>query len=500
MANIAKDSTILMVAFLVTSIFDYIFNVSLGWLLSPEDYGTYGVSIAFLLLLSLFVNSGFPWATAKYLSEENDKKIKYKVFKSSLVANFFIAITVSILFLLTYLFLLRENYTPILTVIILVTIVSSFRFTYQKALQGFFMFKETGTIQIIDVFIKLVLGVGLVYLGFGVLGALMGFLISGLVSLMFMAYLLRNFKFWRGNGWIDFRVFSFAMPTFFGMLAIALFQNIDILGVKFLTEEAASDELAGYYQAALVLARIPIYLVGVVMIVLFPFISKYSKSGNENYSSASLKFSILFIFPIVLAVSLIPESFIRLMYPEVYTRGSGALSIVALGMGFLGIIYILTQIFQGMGRPRVPVGILVPAVIIQIILLLILTPKAGLMGAASATTLACLFGMVLLIRAYRKISGFTFKKRQAAALILAYVVAGTTLFFFPHDTRIFTLIDIVISGIIYIFMLLILKLVKEKEIDILLSAMPDTEKTRRLSKSIKLAVIRLNNITKSSLS
>jgi stage V sporulation protein B len=352
-----------------------------------------------------------------------------------------------------------------------------------------------GMIGVLEVFLKLLVGIGLVYLGYGVVGALTGFLVGGLLTLIIMIYLLRGFKFWKSKEWMDFKVFSFALPMFFGALGITLIQNLDILGIKFLTERVISNELAGYYQAALILARIPLFVVGVIMMAIFPFISKYSRSGSEVYSSTSLRFALLFIFPVTLAIALIPEAFIKLIFPEVYTVGAQALAVVAIGMGFLAIILVLAQIFQALGKPRLPAIILMVTVLLQIIFLLILTPKFGLVGAALSTTLACLFGMAWLAQSYRKIYGLSLDINKALRLFAAFGIAAVSLVLFPHHTRIFTLLDLTLAGAAYLVALALFGLISGSDVDIIAGSMKN-ERARRVCDAIKNFVVRLNGVLK----
>jgi O-antigen/teichoic acid export membrane protein len=182
-----------------------------------------------------------------------------------------------------------------------------------------------------------------------VFGALMGFLLSVFLSTGVMVFLLRDFKFWKGRGWAELGVYTFAAPMFLGMLAITLIMNFDMLSVKFFTKEI-SDTLAGYYLAAIILARVPYFIAGAMMIAIFPFISRYAGSGARGYSAMSLKYTVLFVLPISLAIAMIPEAFITLIFPDAYTAGAKALAIVAIGMGFLALIQVLANILQKENR------------------------------------------------------------------------------------------------------------------------------------------------------
>ena len=46
-----KASGILILSFVFNSTLNYLFNLILGWLLTPETYGIWGVSVSFINLL-----------------------------------------------------------------------------------------------------------------------------------------------------------------------------------------------------------------------------------------------------------------------------------------------------------------------------------------------------------------------------------------------------------------------------------------------------------------
>jgi hypothetical protein len=64
----------------------------------------------------------------------------------------------------------------------------------------------------------------------------------------------------------------------------------------------------------------------------------------------------------------------------------------------------------------------------------------------------------------------------------------------PHSSRILTLVDLTMTAILYIITLALLKLIKEKDVDILLGALPENKGMERISGKLRAVVVKLNHV------
>jgi len=464
MNNPSKNTLIMFAVFIITALTNYSYNIAMGWLLTPEQYGTLGVSISFLLILSLFTSNAFPLTVSKFISAKYDLNTKHKIFKSSLVANLCFAFIITSLFYTAYqvqLINLEEKYNLYISVVIFAILVSSIAIIYSSLLQGTFRFKAYGLIGVVGTLTKLISGVGFVVLGFGALGALFAIPLGTLVALLINLVLARDFKFWKTKGFADLSMYFFAIPTFFVTLSMTLLMNMDLLGVKFLT---LSDLESGYYRAVLILAQLPLFVAGSIVSVMFPYISRHGTENNK-YAEKTIKYTVLFILPVSLSIAIIPKSFIALLFPKEYMVGADALRVIAIGIGFLVIIQVLTYIFQARHKPRIPAIVLMCAVVVSGIALYSLIPRYGIVGAATSTTIACAFGLTGLSYAYKP----KVKIAEVIKTLIAYAVFGFFIYLIPHYSRVLTLVDLGVSGMVYLVALLVLGLVREEDVRIILS-------------------------------
>lgn len=476
----------MLLVFVIGALLNYAYNIAMGWLLPPDQYGILGVAISFLAILSLFVGAAFPLTVAKFLSESNDDSIKHKVFKSSLVGNLGIALLVSFFFYALYssgIIRLDLTYRPFVLFIIIALLFSSMGGVYNSALQGMFRFKKFGLIGVATTATKLISAVLLVVLGLGVVGAFFGLIAGTVVGLLMAVIFTSDFKYWKTKGWANRKIYSFAFPMFFGTFFMTLLMNLDILGVKFLSENVLSDTLTGYYRSALILAELPVFAVGALVGTMFPYISRYS-STNSNYSNKTLKYTILMICPVCIALFVIPSSMIALVFPPAYAAASGALGILALGMGFFTVITALVGIFQAMHRPRVPAIILMLSIAVDVIALVLLVPRYGIIGAAASTTIACATGLLGLGGAYLRYGFLKFEFTKAAKAFLAFALFGAIIFMFPNDTKLFTLLDLVIGFILYMMILFLFGLLKDEDIRLVMGGFGNSEILDKIMKGL----------------
>lgn len=492
--GVAKGSLTLVALMAVSSLMLYAFNVSMGWLLSPSDYGILGVSIAFLHILSFCVESGFPRTVAKFLAEREEQG-KASIFKTSLMANLLLGVALSASFyvIANKLFNLGPAYDSITPLIAIIVIILSIGYVFRHALQGLFRLGRFGLTQNLRYLFQIVFAVVFIWLGWGVFGAFLGILIGASAILFFSVFFMRDFRFWQQTKWTAPLVYQFGIPMLLGTLFITLMINVDILGVKFfLGSTGISDELAGYYRSAVVVARIPIVVVGAMMAALFPYISRYSKFGQERaYINRGIKYAFVFLLPLCVVTVAIPEAMLGFFFPQSYLAGADALRILGIGSGFLVFIYVLAQSFQARGLPGVPARRLLPAFLLQLVLLYFLAPLFGITGAALATTLACFLGLLLLAANYIRRYEVHFKPEMGKVFVGFAILSGF-LYLFPHSTKLLTLIDLALAAIIYLTSLALLKVLVERDIEILVSALPANKFVDRIGLGLKRIVIILN--------
>ena len=108
------------------------------------------------------------------------------------------------------------------------------------------------------------------------------------------------------------------------------------------------------------------------------------------FRSNSYKYGLFFVIPTCLGISVFAKEILGLIFfiNLEYMRGAGALSILVIGMGFYSIYAISATIIQGIGKPKIPMYILIIGTVITFILGWFLIPIWGIEGAALTTSIS----------------------------------------------------------------------------------------------------------------
>ena len=503
-----KASGILILSFAFNSTINYLFNLIIGWLLTPEIYGIWGISISFINLLIPFTIMTFPWIVSKLIAESSNKYSTTTLGQTTtaLIINTLLSAIIAIGFLLIS-FAFRDSinlgnsFTAIILLIIAIVFTIGIRGIFNGIMMGLLKFTQLAIIQITENLSKLLIAILLITLGYGVLGSLYGYFLGAFVALILAIAFTKNFRFWKyvqkpskyllGNSW----------NIFWGMFVITGMTNIDILFLKFLTPDNVSNIQAGYYQAALVISRIPFFLAGTTIQALFPYIAQSKNTTKINYSNKTLKYALIFLFPIAILLSTNSNIIISILFPNKYSIGGESMEFLGIAMGAMALNMVFTRIFHGWNRPSIPLIVLLCGILVQIPLLLVLIPISGLKGAALATLVGCSTSFILFVICYIKI---IIKSQNYKSFI--YIGILLFIFFsvnFLTTTNILVL-QIVFTALycfIYIFLLFLIKILQVSDFEsivLIIYQMPISTSLKKkiecINNKIIILINRVNNL------
>ena len=335
--ELLKHSSILFSASIIAGFLNYFFQVYVGRMLGPSDYGVYSSLVALLYIMSV-PSSTIQTSVAKLVSEYNPEyeKIKYlltHVFRKLTL----LALLASVLFMISSVYLadyLRINsgiYFFILSILFFISFLGP---VLVGALQGMQMFIQMGINSVAGTFFKLVFGVALVYLGFGVNGALLALVIGSFLAMLMALIPLRFLK---GSKEVKSNIsfFSTSMIVLFATIGLAFLPNVDLLLVK----HYLSETDAGLYAAAALLGKIVLFVTAPVATVMFP---KATVMHNKNNNGiALLRKSLLYTGSISLlniAVFIIaPEFIVRILFGSKFLGINDLIVYFAVALAFLSV-------------------------------------------------------------------------------------------------------------------------------------------------------------------
>jgi O-antigen/teichoic acid export membrane protein len=392
-SNPARYSAIFISAYFFTLVLNYVFGVSLSWFLTTAQFGILGVAQSLLLLIALAVGSGFAWTTNHDLAVHGMNEQNGRRFRTSFVANTVLGTMIAFLLWITYnsgFLPLGPAYKTIIPLVGLTTILLSARSVLNGAARGLSWFNPVALNLVGEVVVKILFGMWVVALGAGVSGVMLGFTIGAGLSLLHSFWITRKDNLWWGKGWFEKRVLGETAPIFIGMISTALMLNLDVLGLKLLAPSGQGDEMAGYYQAAVILSRAPVFIAQAITLVIFTYVAKSSQSvqsDEDKINQSYYLYSILrtwyrLLLPVSLILVLAPEAILSIFFPPNYGGVAPALRVSGLGTILLALVTLLNGYYQATGDRRLSVRAAGFATVLQISMMILLVPSFGIMGAA----------------------------------------------------------------------------------------------------------------------
>lgn len=279
---------VLFALMMVTNLLNYGFQVGMGRMMSPEEYGTLNALLSLFMILSAVGGLFMMVAaqdTAYYHALGRDDHAR-----TVLRALLKIAGGVGIALALAGVFLaapiadaLRVKQPLLVGITLLAVAVHSLYLVFSGVLQGLKRFVPYSVAGIIVACAKLLLGVAALALGLRLAGVLAALVLGGVMALVYCVAGIRDF--WpkyapAGRATLNRTDFlRYLNGIFWAQALTVLITNADMLLVKAFAGVAAE---AGVYSAGMVIGKIALYAVGAVVAALFPLVAEASAQGRDT--------------------------------------------------------------------------------------------------------------------------------------------------------------------------------------------------------------------------
>jgi stage V sporulation protein B len=392
----AKGTLYLIISSLVFSLSGYAIHFWLGRYLGPAEYGIFGIVLYLMSTVNLFITSGIPQGASKYIAEDHSRTGSI-IRDANRIQLVFCAILFGLYFGLSGVIAGLFNdpsLTPYIRISALAIPVYALFSIYSGGyLNGLRKFSRQAVASIGNSIVKIGVVFALVLLGFGVGGAIAGYIIAALFGFVLAWKFLNPVKKSKSNfGWK--KLVEFGIPATLFTATFFLLMNIDLFMVKAI---GGSEVETGYYTSATTISRVPYFLFSGLAMTLLPSISRSTSSGNteltRSYIRQSMRYMLMALIPGVLLISATSTDLLILVYSSLYVEAAGPLSILVFGLGLLSVFFVLANVIMGSGRPKVTLGMALPVVGVDIALNTFLIPRYGLVGASWATTITGFLGM-----------------------------------------------------------------------------------------------------------
>ena len=401
-----QDTIRLLVARGFFMVSGYFVSVILARGLGPLEYGVYGVIVSVLLWIEMVGSAGVPAATAQLLPQhqsqmpEVEQAARLLLLSSSLLIfaiAWWVAPTLAELFDM-------PTGTALFRLAILDIPLSSIYCAYQGILSGHRRFGSQGVAFIIYGLTKLAGILALLALGITVSAALV---VNALATGSVLAYLVVRFP-PRGPlpSYALLRsMCHLAMPMGLYLICLQLLLSLDLWSLKAFS--TGSGEAIGIYVAALnvakVLGVVPPVLTGILFASLAWVLARADEGAAQQLLQASSRFALIILSPVCTFLALHSQAVLMSLYAGVYATGGAYLGLQLIAFGLLAFLDMFFNAITVAGKPYYSAGILLALIPIALLLNMLLIPKFGALGAATALTITTSLATVLAaVLAYQR--------------------------------------------------------------------------------------------------
>jgi len=483
--KIAKGAGIAFIGTFIGTAFGYFSRMTIARFLGASDYGLVNLGFAVMNIAAaislLGLNTGIQRFVSFYKGKGGRGQIKGTIlgalkisFPLSLILTsliFFYADWISInIFKETLL-------TPVLKIFAIAVPFWVLSDIFNSGTVGFqeIKYKIYSTLVFKDTF-KLIAIVAFIALGYGVIGASIGWV----MAIIFTAVLAFYYLEWRvfpifntevKAVSVDKELLFFSLPLIFAGFAglVTGWTDTVMLGYFRTTSEV------GIYNAAMPTAR----LLGIVLsafgIIFMPIVTElYAKGKIEdlrNVYASVTKWIFALILPGFLLMTLFSVSIISIMFGPEYVEGATALSILAFSFFVSALLGLAPSLLTTFGRTKIVMGCSFVCACSNILFNLILIPMYGINGAAIATGASIiLMSFLYLIFVYRVVKTQPFRMSylkplfaSSIAVLAVYIITTQVI-----GISLFSLATmLVVFLILYFFLLLLFKSFEEEDLMIM---------------------------------
>jgi len=438
-------------------------------LLGAESYGVWTQLIVTIGIIVPIAVLGLPYALVRFIAgEKNEKEIQDGFWSSFvlIVASSVLIFTILTPFSNTISRLFGCNVTLIFILPFIITLecLNQLQFNVFRAFQEI---KKYTLFTLTKNMLETVLIIFVVFLKYGILGAVLSLLIIRIIFFLVMSLLIVKkigFKFPKFLKTKEYLAFS--LPSVCGSISFWVLQSSDKYFVGFLL----GTLFVGYYAPAYTLGFCLTFFIAPLSFLLPPTLSKHHDENKLDevkiYLKFSLKYFLAVAIPALFGLSALSKQLLTaLSNLEIAQHSYYVIPFIASSTLLFGIYTIFGEVLS-LKKKTIILGVVwFIAAILNIILNIILIPQFGILGAAIATLLGYLFATTVTCYYSCKEIQFEIDWKFISKSIISSVLMAVLIFKINPDNFSQTLMMVVLGAALYFFVIFLLKGFNKKEVE-----------------------------------
>lgn len=438
--NYLHGAVILTAGVVIMKILGAIYKIPLGNLLTDEGYAHFMFAYSIYNVLLNISTAGLPVALSRMISEQRtlDRPNQVrKIFRVAFMTFLLLGTAGTVIMLLypTELAAMMNNVEASQSVRALApaVLISCMLAAYRGFIQGHTNMIPTTVSQVMEVLVKVVVGLGLAWiftrqgksLPIRSAGAIIGVSVGGAAALAYIVvYKRTHFKRQsapsadldvpESSGKILGTLLKIGIPITLGASVMSIITLIDTQIVFSRLQNSAGFNyfdtkiLYGVYQKAITIFNLPAAFITPLTISVVPAIAARvtakRRGEAKNIAESSLRIASILALPMGVGISVLADPIFKALYPD--SNAAGPALLVYLGVASILVCLALMSnaILQAHGNERLPVYSMLAGGAAKIVVsgLLVGNPDINIMGAPIGTIccylVMCVFNYIFLCR------------------------------------------------------------------------------------------------------
>jgi O-antigen/teichoic acid export membrane protein len=481
----ATGSFQLLVGVATSTVVMAVGTIILARLLAPDDYGLYTVALIPATMINMFRDWGVNSAMTKFIANLRGANKESEICDVILAGVTFECATGLVLSLFSFLLagffasvLQRPVSTSFISIVSITILGGSLFAAAQSSFIGFERMELSSFTVICQSILKTAVGPLLVILGFGVLGAVVGYTVSflaegiiGIAILYFVVY--RRLKKAKARRRELSRTLK-EMLRFGVPLSISSILG-GVLGqfYGFMMASYANNSTIGNYQAALNFSVLLTFFTGPIGTVLFPAFAKLNPEKEHELLrtvfASSVKYTAILLVPATFAVMALSTPMVSTLFGEQYAYAPFLLTLNVIGNLFtlVGNLSVGTFLL-GLGQTKMMMKMSILTLTIGIPTGFLMISRLGVVGVILGNILSGVPSMVWALywiwKHYKARADFKFSAKILAISALAAATTYSSLILVNAAEWVKLLIGGSVFFVVYIFTAPLIRAISRSDI------------------------------------
>jgi len=467
-AKIAYNTLIQVAGKILATVLSLIALMLMTRYLGPSSFGEYSTAFTFISIFAICADFGLTLVTSRLLSAPNadEKKIVGNLFGLRIVlAVGLVGLAPLLIFAFPYSLAVKMA---------VLAGAAGFVFPlFNQIFVGFFQKKlnliYVAIAEVVNRIIFLAAIIISIKGNFGLNGIMLGLTVSAFASFLIHYYFAGKEIDVRPS-W-DFKYWREILKTSWPLAVTIIFNLIYLKADTLLLSLYKTQQEVGLYSAAYrivdVLNSLPYIFAGLILPVLS---AAWLTKDSEKYHKVlqkSFDLTIITIFPLIVGGQIMASGIISIMAGKDYAAAGPILQILLIAVGLVFISCLFTHAIIAIDKQKKIIGAYVFTSISALALYLWLIPRYSYYGAAIATVYSELAISAAAIYFVYRYSSFRPNLKVVPKVLTSSLTMALFLFLTPENfknSNLEIIALIIISAIIYFFILYLLKGIKKSDI------------------------------------